>query len=133
MKISTAEKPSTALCEQIETVYKGRLGKYIGQITDTEQKYLDKALAVSIGIGLNLKPAKFVETWVEKYSEEHSQTTMTDALEKVVPDIEDVKRDEEKGAAPEELIRLEAERDIYRGMYNELLSYFTEGNRRILA
>lgn len=133
VKINSAEKPSTALCEQIETVYKGRIGKYIGQITDTEQKNLDKALAVSIGIGLNLKGAKFVETWSKMYSEEVPQTTMTDALKKVIPDIEKQEKKAEENHTPEEIVRLETERDVYKGMYNELLSFFTEGNRRIRA
>ena len=133
VKINSAEKPSTALCEQIETVYKGRIGKYIGQITDTEQKNLDKALAVSIGIGLNLKGTKFVETWSKMYSEEVPQTTMTDALNKVIPDIEEQEKKAEENHTPEDIVRLETERDVYRGMYNELLSFFTEGNRRIRA
>lgn len=133
VKINSAEKPSTALCEQIETVYKGRIGKYIGQITDTEQKNLDKALAVSIGIGLNMKGTKFVETWSKMYSEEVPQTTMTDALKKVIPDIEEQEKKAEENHTPEEIVRLETERDVYRGMYNELLSFFTEGNRRIRA
>lgn len=104
VKINSAEKPSTALCEQIETVYKGRIGKYIGQITDTEQKNLDKALAVSIGIGLNLKGTKFVETWSKMYSEEVPQTTMTDALKKVIPDIEEQEKKAEENHTPEEIV-----------------------------
>lgn len=59
VKINTATRPSIALCEQIETIYKGRIGNYIGQITDTEQKNIDKALAVSIGIGIATKSGKF--------------------------------------------------------------------------
>lgn len=133
VKINTAEKPSTALCEQIETVYKGRIGKYIGQITDTEQKNLDKALAVSVGIGLNLKGAKFVETWSKMYSEDTSNSVMADALKKVIPNGETPEKESQNEHTPEEIVRLETERDVYRGIYNELLSYFTEGNRRILA
>lgn len=133
VKINTAEKPSTALCEQIETIYKGRIGKYIGQITDTEQKNLDKALAVSIGIGLNLKGTKFVEIWSKMYSEDTSNTVMADALKKVIPNGEAPKKESQNEHTPEEIVRLETERDVYRGMYNELLSYFTKGNRRILA
>lgn len=133
VKINTAEKPSTALCEQIETVYKGRIGKYIGQITDTEQKNLDKALAVSIGIGLNLKTAKFAEAWSRMYSEEDGNTVMANALKKALPDVENQGKKAEEKHTPEEIVRLETERDVYRGMYNELLSFFTEGNRRIRA
>ena len=133
VKINTADKPSTALCEQIETVYKGRIGKYIGQITDTEQKCLDKALAVSIGIGLNLKGAKFVETWSKMYAEEDSNTVMTDALKKAIPAVENMENEPAKEHTPEEIIRIEAERDVYKGMYNELLGYLTVGRETIRA
>ncbi len=133
VKINTADKPSTALCEQIETVYKGRIGKYIGQITDTEQKCLDKALAVSIGIGLNLKGAKFVETWSKMYAEEDSNTVMTDALKKAIPAVENMENEPAKAHTPEEIIRIEAERDVYKGMYNELLGYLTVGRETIRA
>lgn len=133
VKINTAERPSTALCEQIETVYKGRVGKYIGQLTDVEEKNLDKALAVSIGIGLNLKGAKFLEAWSKMYSEETPNTVMSDALKKAIPSSEKREKEPKKEHSQEEIIRLETERDVYKGMYNELLSYFTEGNRRILA
>lgn len=133
VKINTADKPSTALCEQIETVYKGRIGKYIGQITDTEQKRLDKALAVSIGIGLNLKGAKFVETWSKMYAEEDSNTVMTDALKKAIPAVENMENEPAKAHTPEEIIRIEAERDVYKGMYNELLGYLTVGRETIRA
>lgn len=133
VKINTADKPSTALCEQIETVYKGRIGKYIGQITDTEQKCLDKALAVSIGIGLNLKGAKFVETWSKMYAEEDSDTVMTDALKKAIPAVEKMENEPVKEHTPEEIIRIETERDVYKGMYNELLGYLTVGRETIRA
>lgn len=133
VKINTADKPSTALCEQIETVYKGRIGKYIGQITDTEQKCLDKALAVSIGIGLNLKGAKFVETWSKMYAEEDSNTVMTDALKKAIPAVEKTENEPVKEHTPEEIIRIETERDVYKGMYNELLGYLTVGRETIRA
>lgn len=133
VKINTADKPSTALCEQIETVYKGRIGKYIGQITDTEQKCLDKALAVSIGIGLNLKGAKLVETWSKMYAEEDSNTVMTDALKKAIPAVEKMENEPVKEHTPEEIIRIETERDVYKGMYNELLGYLTVGRETIRA
>lgn len=133
VKINAADKPSTALCEQIETVYKGRIGKYIGQITDTEQKCLDKALAVSIGIGLNLKGAKFVETWSKMYAEEDSNTVMTDALKKAIPAVEKMENEPVKEHTPEEIIRIETERDVYKGMYNELLGYLTVGRETIRA
>lgn len=47
-------EPSTALCEQIFTIDKSRLGDYIKTASDTEMQEIDKALAVS----LNLTPGR---------------------------------------------------------------------------
>ena len=121
VKINTATRPSIALCEQIETIYKGRIGNYIGQITDTEQKNIDKALAVSIGIGIATKSGKFLETWAKAYTEEFS-SSMAEALESVVSELEFEKQEEvtvepeqnNRSEIHEEMIRLETERDIYK-------------------
>lgn len=48
--ISTAERPSIALCEQIVTVCKSRLERYIGSVTVAEMRRVDKALSTSLGI-----------------------------------------------------------------------------------
>lgn len=131
VKINTAAKPSVALCEQIETIYKGRIGHYIGQITDTELKYLDKALAISIGIGLNIKANKAVETWAAAYKEEVT-TVVAEAMKgievKELPEPVEEKKDSEERTKMEaekelsaSLIRMQAERDVYKGLYMELL------------
>lgn len=51
--IRSAEKPSVALCEQIYTVSKERLGRMSGQCTPEEMGRVDTALM----IGLSLSPA----------------------------------------------------------------------------
>jgi len=132
VKINTATRPSIALCEQIETIYKGRIGNYIGQITDTEQKNIDKALAVSIGIAT--KSGKFLETWAKAYTEEFS-SSMAEALESVVSELEFEKQEEvtvepeqnNRSEIHEEMIRLETERDIYKSLYMNLLSDLSGG------
>lgn len=48
--IFSSERPSTALCEQIVTVCKSRLERYIGSITEEEMQNIDKALTRSLGI-----------------------------------------------------------------------------------
>lgn len=48
--INSAERPSTALCEQVVTVCKSRLKRYIGSVTMAEMRRIDKALSVSLGI-----------------------------------------------------------------------------------
>ena len=135
VKISSAAKPSVALCEQIKTVYKARLGNYIGQISDTEQKCLDKALAVSIGLGLTIKGNKAIEKWAESYAEE-TCSVMKEALGKIelteMPDAnkESVDTKEERLADASmlgDLIRAETERDVYKELYMNLV------NERFLA
>lgn len=136
VKINTATRPSVALCEQIETIYKGRIGNYIGQITDTEQKNIDKALAVSIGIGIATKSGKFLETWAKAYTEEFS-SPMAEALESVVSELEFEKQEEvtvepeqnNRSEIHEEMIRLETERNIYKELYMNLLSDLSGGKQ----
>lgn len=48
--INSAERPSIALCEQVTTVCKSRLERYIGSVTVAEMRRIDRALSVSLGI-----------------------------------------------------------------------------------
>lgn len=48
--VGSAERPSIAMCEQIVTVCKSRLERYIGRITEEEMRGIDKALQRSLGI-----------------------------------------------------------------------------------
>lgn len=48
--IYSAERPSIALCEQVITVCKSRLDRYIGSVTVAEMRRIDRALSVSLGI-----------------------------------------------------------------------------------
>lgn len=48
--IETMGKQSTALCEGIYTVDKGRLENYYCTLTDSEMKLVDQAILVSLGI-----------------------------------------------------------------------------------
>lgn len=50
VRINSALRPSTALCEQITTVAKERVDRYIGTVTRREQAAIDKAMRVSISI-----------------------------------------------------------------------------------
>jgi mRNA interferase MazF len=48
--IKSALKPSTVLCEQINSVYIERIGEWIGTLTPDEMKDLDDCIAISAGI-----------------------------------------------------------------------------------
>ena len=49
--IAGLKKPSTALCEQIETVSKERLDNRIYRLSENEMQKIDKAISISLGIG----------------------------------------------------------------------------------
>lgn len=61
--IRSTERESIALCEQIVSVSKGRIGDYKGCATDTEMANLDIALMISLGIETthNLREQKVAE------------------------------------------------------------------------
>lgn len=48
--INSAKKPSTVLCEQVNTVSKNRLGDYIGKVTPDEMIRIERAIAEALGI-----------------------------------------------------------------------------------
>lgn len=48
--IRSCAKPSTALCEQITTVYIDRLGTFVGHITEEELAMIDVALMTSLAL-----------------------------------------------------------------------------------
>lgn len=50
VKITSAQYESIALCEQITTVSKHRMEKYIGHVSGKEQEQIDQALKISLGL-----------------------------------------------------------------------------------
>ena len=44
------EMPSVILCEQIRTIDKSRLRKYVGYLNETKMSEVNKALAISLGL-----------------------------------------------------------------------------------
>lgn len=51
VEIHSAPVMSIAMCEQIHTVSKERIGDYAGRLTEDELRGVDNALRVSIGLG----------------------------------------------------------------------------------
>jgi mRNA interferase MazF len=52
VNVSTSKYQSIALCEQINSVSKARIGEYVGRLTTEEMNEINEALLVSIGIEL---------------------------------------------------------------------------------
>jgi len=116
VKINSSKYPSTVLCEQIDTVNKDKVGDYIGQCSMAEMKRIDAALAVSIGIGTNIKGNELVKKWAEAANEvekpEKKEPEPVVVKETVLPDVE----------TQLEIAKITAERDVYKRLYEELLA-----------
>lgn len=127
VRIKSSPIPSIALCEQIETVYKKRIGKYLAKATMDEMKRIDKALAVSIGLGGNMKMSDYVREWAEAFKEpdpiEEKAMQILETAKPVpiqIPEgFSDKKRIKE---LEKDLIRAEAERDVFQKLYKEQLA-----------
>lgn len=95
--IRSALSPSTVLCEQVNSVSVKRIGTLIGKLT--------KSLGIDF---MDPKPAaKEAEHLLEEISKQPLRIVQQD------PDVEKIK--------------LETERDLYRNLYNELLSKTMKG------
>lgn len=109
--IRSALSPSTVLCEQIFTVSKTRIGTLIGELTESETKAIDNALAISLGLDFGTAPAKREpdDENLKKLLEEMKQAPLTISI----PETDQ----------SAELIKARTERDTYRELYRELLDH----------
>lgn len=127
VRIKSSPIPSIALCEQIETVYKKRIGKYLAKATMDEMKRIDKALAVSIGLGGNMKMSDCVREWAEAIKEpdpiEEKAMQILETAKPVSIQIPERLFDKERIKELEkDLIRAETERDVFQKLYKEQLA-----------
>ena len=89
--IRSTGKISTALCEQISTISTKRIGDYAGRVTPQEQEVIDRCMMISLDLSA---PVKAAENPAE------------------APDA---------NATPDyERAMIEAERDTYKTLYNDL-------------
>lgn len=133
--------PSTALCEQITSVAKERLGEFIRSCTTSEMKAIDRALQVSLGLGQIPEPKP-----------EPTSTADKERIEKLTADLEKEKKlvndlNKEFGALVDErdvlqkdleaaqecishlksektedfVIKLTTERDLYKSLYEQTI------------
>lgn len=91
-QIYATHRISTALCEQVTTVSVERVGDYLGSCNGFEMQKVDRCIRVSLSLD----------------------------NDEDIP-VEEAPVAEDKGSS-EELIKITAERDIYKGMYENLLS-----------
>lgn len=103
--IRSAERPSIALCEQITSISKNRLGNYIGTCSEYELDMLNAAMLISLGIDIPATAPKEVKK---------APVQPTEASTIILPNSD-------------ELIKAETERDTYKRLYENLLEKVIEG------
>lgn len=102
--ISTAQLPSTAICEQIFTVDKTRLGSYSGKLTEREMKDVELAMMVSLGLDNYLSKSKPVEA--------PTVAAVPVPAPVAIPSVSDIRGDLEK---------LRVQRDTYKELLMEVI------------
>jgi mRNA interferase MazF len=107
--------PSTAMCEQIASVNKNRLGDFVRSCTQDEMKEIDKALMVSLGLD---DP---VEAYAPKFS--YSESKALEDAENKIKILTTVKNSMEGIIKEnnEDLRKLEAENKVLKELYDQLL------------
>ena len=136
--INSAKYPSTALCEQIDSVDKERIGDYINEISQAEMKNIERALLVSLDISCNLKGSKALEAW-RKLMEDCREEEIYEEPEADNISIKEKPKEAEKKMETAEIlvpspidgyidlevapeyIRMKTERDVYKELYMNLL------------
>lgn len=149
---ATGQK-SVALCSQISTVSKNRIGKFINQCSEHELERLDNAMSLSIGLNLNeitmQHTIDILEEWksrIAKYPckyelddtaddmddklfegfDEESESVAVEVYEKPVPDVKMVEDSVSDITSHPAYLKLQAEKEMLQNMYNELLKKIME-------
>ena len=124
--------PSTALCEQIFSVSKERLGEYIRCCTNDEMDAIDEALMISLDLDCYLdnntnqaaapKKAEDGEE-VKKLKEElkAKQREIDGLLVKNDELYAELCKEKQQTDSTSDVIKLAIERDLYKQQYDELL------------
>lgn len=115
--------PSTALCEQVTSVSKERLGDFIRSATAEEMAAIDEALKISLDLNDKQQRAILEEQKRIIDNQGGQIETLLKTNEQVQEKLKKAKEAEIDGNA---LIKIQAERDTYKTMYEALLNRFID-------
>lgn len=120
VEIYTTVKPSTALCEQICTISKLRLRKYINQCSEREMEDIDNALIISLQLSKAKGVGKYMEKW-DKMLRESAPAVMEEqiALAPVVSEADDIDPDTQCEDYYAYNPALEAQLELYKKFYED--------------
>lgn len=122
VKVCPANRPSLALCEQICTVDRSRLGDFIDTVSDNDMALIEQAMALSLGIAdKNLHGANIFHKWelyINKYQLEIGMQLKELADDSLAKPDSKTKTDSDKINQLESQIEmLKRERSIYKTLY----------------
>lgn len=111
--IYSAPRESTALCEQVTSISTSRIGKFMSHLTKEEMTQVDIALLISLDLTIDQEPREIIKE--------------VPAVKKVpsVATYRPITQDERRSIM--ERTRIEAERDLYKKMYDDLYQLVTAG------
>lgn len=132
--IRSTGRPSTVLCEQVNSISVERIGSYIGEVSEQEMTNIDIALMISLQLDGNTKTTKkYTEKIKEQQDiidrltrENEAMTAIKAKAEETVTEGENVAKNGNNEAEGDALIRAWSERDIFRSMYEKLLDKLIE-------
>jgi mRNA interferase MazF len=121
---------STAMCENISTVYKDRIGNLIRSCTDAEMRQIDDALSIALGLGLY--DASMTGTGSGTLQTMLSSTDKDDLINCLTKDlaesnaiIDELTKELQRKSTPVpevDSIKIIAKRDLYKNLYEQLLA-----------
>lgn len=121
--INSSRFESAALCEQITTVDKSRIGDYAGTLSADEMAAVDKALAVSLGINIDTNESS--DLLRIKDDEILQLKAELDHCKSIISNVEKTKNASYE--SNENFLTVKTERDTYLGLYNKLLERVLNG------
>ena len=109
VEIRSTPLVSTALCEQVTSVFVDRIGSYVGTCTCNEMDLIDECLMVSLGLDCYYTKDSSVD---DNKARIKSPFTSADEAKAEKTELDDLRI---------EIARAETERDTYKTLYNDLL------------
>ena len=123
--------PSIAMCEQIDSIHKDRLGDFIRSCTADEMTDIDNALLVSLGLDSPIGTIAPMESAAPTYNIQYSESAEIDCLKKQLEESKHhIKVLECAKESFEAIIResnadirkLEIEKKVMKELYDQLLA-----------
>lgn len=117
--------PSTAICEQVVTLSKDRLGDFIRTCTSEEMESIDRCLMVALSLETYECGDSYEEGAIELVNELKEKLNekqgLLEAAEKQITDAHEYIEmlQAEKAGDEQDVIRLATERDLYKRLYEQ--------------